>query len=329
MIDEAARFHKPTPLYMSVIIFIAVYYVSSFAAALIQVFPMLAAMFSDPAFDAVLSSESPLEAFASFMESFSYPDWFMIVDLFSRAGIIIVCILYCKLFEKRDVRSMGIRKGRALPEYAIGLLIGLVLFSLTFFFSWLFGGVEIAVNPEGVSWIIILFFVGFVIQGAAEELLVRGYFMVSIARDYKVFFAIITSSLVFALIHIFNNGMTVVAFLNIFLVGVFFAIYVFKRGNLWGACAIHAMWNFAQGNIFGISVSGLDLVPSVFVVTNKEGGAMWLLNGGSFGLEGSLCCTFVMLGAIALALLMKTKKSEIGFMEEGYVPSPKKHLWDA
>ncbi|MBO5213093.1 MAG: CPBP family intramembrane metalloprotease [Clostridia bacterium] len=328
MIDEAAQFHRPTPLYISVLIFLLVYYASSFAAALIQIFPMLGVMFSNPAFDAVLESDAPLEAFMSFMENFSYPGWFMIVDLVSRFGIIVVCVLYCKTFEKRSIRSMGIRKGNALPEYLVGLVIGFAIFFLTFFFAWLFGGVEISVNPEGVSWILILYFLGFVIQGAAEEFLVRGYFMVSVARDYKVFFAIITSSLVFAFIHIFNTGMTVIAFLNIFLVGVFFAIYVFKRGNLWGACAIHTMWNFAQGNVFGISVSGLELMPSIFTVTNNEGTAMWLLNGDVFGLEGSLCCTFVMLGAIALALLLKTKRTEISYMEQGYIPSPKKHLWE-
>ena len=30
---------------------------------------------------------------------------------------------------------------------------------------------------------------------------------------------------------------------------------MFKRGNIWGACAIHSFWNFAQGNIFGSYVA--------------------------------------------------------------------------
>lgn len=63
---------------------------------------------------------------------------------------------------------------------------------------------------------------------------------------------IVVNSIVFALLHMANTGISLLALLNLFLFGVFMSVYMVRRGNLWGACAIHAVWNFVQGNVFGL-----------------------------------------------------------------------------
>jgi membrane protease YdiL (CAAX protease family) len=83
------------------------------------------------------------------------------------------------------------------------------------------------------------------------------------------------------------------------------AVYLLKRGNIWGAGAIHSMWNFTQGNIFGIQVSGIDKLPSIFAFDASQSGE--LINGGAFGLEGGLAVTIVLALAIIIALLLKSK----------------------
>lgn len=330
MIDEATLGHKYTPMFMAIAFFILVYYASSLACAIIQSIPLVIYIMSSKEMSIIINSEQPMESAIEYLEHFSPPDWFMAVDLISRVAIIIIAILFCKLFEKRGITSLGIRRDGAVIEYLLGLVIGFFMFGLVVLLSFSTNSIEIAINPKGVSAILILYLVGFIIQGAAEEIIVRGYFMVSLARDYKVFVAIIVSSLAFALIHIFNEGMTIIAFINILLIGIFFAVYIFKRGSIWGACAIHSMWNFAQGNVFGISVSGMDTMPSILTVTQNTSRGMWLLNGGAFGLEGSLLATIVIIVSIALVLLLPTKKSEISATEEGYVPTQRKNkkLWE-
>ena len=34
------------------------------------------------------------------------------------------------------------------------------------------------------------------------------------------------------------------------------ALYLLKTDTVWGVAGIHGAWNFAQGNLFGILVSG-------------------------------------------------------------------------
>ena len=75
--------------------------------------------------------------------------------------------------------------------------------------------------------------------------------------------------------------------------------------------ALHSMWNFAQGNLFGIPVSGIRGLPSPLVSTAADGGWQEWINGGAFGVEGGLAATVVLLVACAVVLALPTKKSEI------------------
>src|SRR3546814_9285178 len=76
------------------------------------------------------------------------------------------------------------------------------------------------------------------------------------------------------------------------------AIYMVTR-RLWAAVGIHAAWNFTQGGIYGIAISGLDtqglLVPRI---TGSD-----LLTGGAFGAEASLPA-LVLATALGVALLV-------------------------
>jgi hypothetical protein len=54
--------------------------------------------------------------------------------------------------------------------------------------------------------------------------------------------------------------------------------------SLWMPMGLHAAWNFTEGEIFDVPVSGLDQHG---LVTAKLAGSN-LLTGGAFGLEASL-----------------------------------------
>ena len=64
------------------------------------------------------------------------------------------------------------------------------------------------------------------------------------------------------------------------------------------------MWNFVQGNIFGIPVSGMKIKASVLSFSQQGN---YLINGGDFGLEGGLAVTLVLVVSIALTVLLKRK----------------------
>ena len=318
MLDEAAINHRPTHFIHSFLFFMIVYFIADAARQTIMMLPTMIYLFTTSEFRAIflqayngeIGMDALMESYSSILTGVAsnIPWWLTLISLLSSVALAIAAILYCKIFEKRKLPTLGLRKSNIALEYGVGAVIGIAMYSLVFLIAYLAGAVSFD-GGASFSFPIILFFIVFIVQGASEEIFIRGYLMTSVARDYKVFLAVFFSSAVFSLMHISNSGVTILALINIFLFGVFQGIYVLKRGDLWGACAIHSMWNFTQGNIFGSSVSGNLQLPSVFrIVSNPN---MVAANGGSFGLEGGFASTAVILVAIGIIMLIPPKKSEL------------------
>ena len=319
MVDEASYGHTPSSLTSSLLRFLLVYLIASLAGGIISSVPLIFYLYAKTDFMQIVSDAASgaisQEAYIERIEAIltELPSEFILINLFCTVTSIIAAVVYCRFIEKRSIASMGLRRGNAFAEYMTGVGIGIVMYALTFLIAFASGSVSIKFNPQGFMPVILLFLLGYIIQGASEELLVRGFLMVTVARDYKPWIAIIFSSTMFSLLHAFNTGVSILALINIFLFGILMGVYVFKRGNIWGACAIHSFWNFAQGNIFGSYVSGNSTTPSVFLMEYDP--SRQLANGGMFGLEGGAAATIVLVIALGLCLLMKTKKSELSILE--------------
>ena len=236
----------------------------------------------------------------------------LIISLFATTAMVAVVLLYCLLAERRTLSSLGLIKRGALTEYAVGIASGLVLFGLPVLLCVATGTVTLSVAEPAPSLLpLLLYLVGFLIQGASEELLCRSYLMVSLSRGWPLWASAVSNALLFSLLHVANPGVSVIALVNLFLFGIFASLLTIRRGSVWMVCAVHSMWNFAQGNIFGIPVSGLTGLPSPLSAEVAEGSWQTLVNGGTFGLEGGLAVTVVLTVACCVTLLMPTKKSEI------------------
>ena len=226
----------------------------------------------------------------------------LLVQLYATVCITAIAVLFCHFLQKRRISSLGFRGRHAPLEYLLGGLIGGALFAAAVGICFLLGSVRVEAASGQVpaaEWL--LFLLGFAVQGMSEEVLCRGYLMPSIARRNPVWLAVVLNSLLFSLLHLFNPGITALALLNIFLFGMLASVYVLRRGNLWGACAMHGIWNFVQGNVFGVQVSGIGNGSSL-LQTTATGPALW--NGGAFGLEGGLAVTLVLTAGLLAALFL-------------------------
>lgn len=295
------------------LIFIAVFIVVEIAASI----PTMVVGISD-----IMQNERVTEAIELFVNgkiTFSeYLDIFtaavltgrvMLATLFGTGIATILTILYCRLFEKRKPSTMGFVKSGALAEYGVGILVGAGLLSAAVGICVLTGAFTVTKTANPAWGMVALFFAGFIIQGMSEETIFRGFFMVSLSRRSNLAAAVAVSSIAFGCAHLSNNHVTALAVINITLFGAFAGLYILKRGSIWGACAIHSLWNFMQGSFYGISVSGSPSIDSVFITTADP--AKTLLNGGAFGIEGGLAATVVLTAAIIAVSLTKTKRSEI------------------
>ena len=232
--------------------------------------------------------------------------------LIATVWTVVVCIAWCRLYERRGLENMGIVRRHALPEYAVGLIAGAGLFAAAVGICVATGSLSVTLPTDTpqIGWIL-LFFMGFSVQGMSEELLCRSFLMVSLSRCVSYRAAVLINAALFAALHLFNPNLAVLPLVNIFLFGVLTSVLTLRRGSIWMVSAVHSAWNFAQGNFFGISVSGLENGPSVFSSASVEGMPAVLVNGGSFGLEGGIATTFVLLVGILVVCWLPTRKSEI------------------
>jgi len=238
--------------------------------------------------------------------------WELWVSLVATVWTIVTCIVWCRSYERRGLETMGIVRRHALPEYLIGLIAGVGLFAAAVGLCVATGSLALAVPADGVQvgWIL-LFFAGFMIQGMAEELLCRSLLMVSLSRRVSCRAAVLINAALFTALHLLNPNLAVLPLINIFLFGILASVLTLRRGSIWMVGALHSAWNFAQGNLFGISVSGLGSGPSLWQSTTAEGTWHAVIHGGSFGLEGGIAATLVLLVGILVVCMIPTRKSEI------------------
>lgn len=222
----------------------------------------------------------------------------------------VVCIFYCKKIERRSLRSMGFTGTNPVGEYLVGFAIGTVMLVLSWAICYASGLVlDFRFSPTFALGWFLLFLTAFLIQGLGEEVMCRGYLMVSLSRRYAPWVCILLNSVVFMALHLMNPNLSLIGLLNLLLFGIFASVYMWKRGSIFGVAAIHSAWNFVQGNVLGIEVSGMQMGPSLFSTVFSENGA-WL-HGGTFGLEGGLSVTIVTAVAIGIAVCMPVKRSAL------------------
>lgn len=211
--------------------------------------------------------------------------------------------LWVLFFEGRAFLSNGLRAVHPLLAYGRGLLVGLGLILAVIGIMALLGdvGVEQPLNGAAVG-AALLVAIGWAVQGAAEEFLTRGFIIQIVGRRFGVVSATIVSSTIFAVAHGANPNVTWLAVVNLTLYAILMAVYALWEGNLWGVFAIHSVWNWAQGNLFGFEVSGNQLGNGI-VLDLAERGPDWI-TGGPFGLEGGVITSTVLFLTL-MALLVR------------------------
>ena len=231
----------------------------------------------------------------------------LLITLFSFAFISLLVFFRVKVIEKRSLSSIGFNKNNWLKKYSLGFLIGLVMMSIIVLILLSFGYITVEKNPiqlvgiSAISSILVILF-GWIIQGATEEILTRGWLLNVLSTKYNIGVGLLISSTLFGLMHLTNPNVNYIAVINIILVGLFYGLYVIKTNDLWAVCGMHSAWNFAQGNIFGFEVSGLDVSVGSLIDLNLVGNNV--ITGGAFGPEAGIIATFILLVSIGILLFI-------------------------
>jgi len=214
-------------------------------------------------------------------------------------------LVWILVFEKRSLASFGLGNfGPGLVKFARGSVLAIAIMAVMTYGLSAMGMVESTAPAVPANWTMVwpllVLLLGWTVQGSTEELAARGLLFQSAGARHGLIVAFIVSSAIFTLAHGSNENVTPLFLLNLVLYSIFIGFYALREASLWGICGYHAMWNFAQGNIFGFAVSG-SYIGADRLMTSTSTGPVWI-TGGDSGLEGGVV-TIVGLALSTVAVL--------------------------
>lgn len=222
------------------------------------------------------------------------------------AGVSFVTWLVLRFLDKRPWRSIGLsfhpEWGR---ELLFGILLGLLMpvVLLALLFPW--GFISVDVQPVefidfGRSLIL-----NMLIWAAAAfwiELVLRGYFLQTMAEGMGKIVASVFVSLMYAVIQTQMQSDAIVNGMNIALSGFIFTICYFRTRALWTGIGIQWSLNFVQNFILGVPVLGVrSSVACLQVDVHLRNIAV----GDYFGMEQGLIASLILLSCIYYLLQSK------------------------
>ncbi|MBB6498984.1 CPBP family intramembrane glutamic endopeptidase [Pedobacter cryoconitis] len=184
-----------------------------------------------------------------------------------------------------------------------GFLLGLVLILIIFLIILAFQQVHVSISDQYTLFYCLQSILLFLFVSLSEEIFMRGIvfrYLLLIENAEKP--AILISAIIFTLFHVMSPNVTGIGLLNIFLAGILLAqVFIYSNYNIWVSIGLHWAWNFFQSSVFGFAVSGLKM-QSLF---HQELNGQNIVNGGNFGLEGSVITAFVMVLTILALMFWK------------------------
>jgi membrane protease YdiL (CAAX protease family) len=205
-----------------------------------------------------------------------------------------------RLIEHRKLDDLSWRKS---PQLLWGMLGGLALFALLTAQLWAAGVYRITGYGDASLWA--LFLLTAVVPGITEEIVCRGVLFRLTEEGLGTWIALLVSALFFGFAHASNPGATAWSSVAISIeAGLLFGLLYHVTRSLWWCIGLHAGWNFVQGAVFGIPVSGIK-VDGLF--DSQLQGPDWL-DGGGFGAEASVLSVLTC-AIVSLLLLRRTLRA--------------------
>jgi len=212
-----------------------------------------------------------------------------------------------RAFEHKPFKTTGASFSSGwLRHLALGLLLGTVALVIAVLIPLIAGHESFEMNSVGSETLtdsMTTSFVVFALAAAWEEAFFRGYLLQTLVRSGMAVWGVLGLSLFFGLVHLSNPSSTAISAVNTVLAGIIFSLAYLRTRDLWFPWGLHLMWNWMQGSIFGIEVSGVTTFVKAPLMKEIDRGPEWL-TGASYGIEGSISCTIalVILGVLIYAL---------------------------
>jgi membrane protease YdiL (CAAX protease family) len=248
-----------------------------------------------------------------------------------------VAWLLARFIDRRSFADYGFHISRGWwLDFGVGLLLGTLLVSGIFLVEYQAGWVSVRASPDSSSplalaTVLLVSLLVYVAVGLNEELTFRGYELRNLAEGLAgrrvsprlaVVLALGISATAFGLSHLGNNNASAVSTANIVLGGLAFGLPYVLTGELALPLGLHISWNFCQGTVYGLRVSGHSPIRPMLVV---EQGGPGLWTGGDFGPEaGLLTVGAIVLGCALGTLWIAWRRKRLAMHEQLAVYEPRR-----
>jgi membrane protease YdiL (CAAX protease family) len=210
-------------------------------------------------------------------------------------------LIYLLLVKQVERRRMMELAPRRWPGLLAGIAAGFLLFTVAVGLLWAVGSYHVTGFNPHADWLLAVFTVGLG-AGICEEIVFRGVLFRIVEEGLGTWGALLVSALFFGAAHIMNPAATLWSSAAIAVeAGLLFGMLYHVTRSLWPCIGLHAAWNFTQGTVYGIPVSGTR--ADGWLVSHRTG-PDWL-SGGAFGAEASVLmlslCSLCTLALIVVA----------------------------
>ena len=242
------------------------------------------------------------------------PDVFLISSIVSLIPALVIGWLCGRFLEGVPYRALGASFNHGWAKhFLVGSVLGALSLSFASGIAAAFGDLDFSQNDIPLSNALSSMLMSLLIFGAAaafEEALFRGYILQTFARSGLAWFAILLTSVFFGAVHLNNPNANYLAAANTMLAGIWFGVAYLKTRDLWFVWGLHLFWNWIQGSVFGIEVSGLTEIVESSLLKETDRGPAWL-TGEDYGIEASIACAIALIvSTIAIHFMPFLKPSE-------------------
>ena len=209
---------------------------------------------------------------------------------------LIFLVLFVKVIDREKIiTSDWFSLQNRVKDFFIGGLIGSICIFLGFLIIINSNWNQVETGYLRFDYLLGSLFL-FLCVAFLEESVFRGYMLRKLLEKFSPIVSLTLSSLIFSLLHCFNEEITILSIINIFFIGLLLGMLFLKTKNIWLVVGLHCLWNYVQ-SILGFNVSGGEY-PRVLYLNFEH---MNLFNGGYFGFEGSYVCTIIILWALCFS----------------------------
>jgi membrane protease YdiL (CAAX protease family) len=235
--------------------------------------------------------------------SIDSPSVRLYIELVGAVTILLAAWIMTRYVDKRPFTSVGFTPDRIVRDVLLGLGIGLGMMAGSVAVLRLAGWATLQTNVPFSLSILAVVGVAMLVNTVTQEVLVRGYIQQTIQSQYGVVLAVFVSAFIFMLLHLGAIKGAPLPAVNLFAAGILLGVAYAATNNLWLPIALHFGWNFLQGPVLGLTVSGqsVDSGWRVFRLAGPD-----VFTGGTFGLEGGLVATATTVLGIGALLLLRS-----------------------